>query len=543
MITAGSWKDLNKENQVLSAETINVLKKIGFPSMTPVQKSVTPYLLGYKDVAVEAITGSGKTLAYLVPSMEYIKKSAEGVAVVVLVPTHELAKQVFEVATKISTEFPQMIPQYVIGGSKVTEDIEAFNKIKPTLIIGTPGKLHELMVELPEATFRKMSLFVIDEADQILKMGLGGTLTSIFQKLPTQRRTGLFSATMNDALNEIIRTGMRNPMYVRVKSNDAQTPAELVNFYAIVDDKYKFCQLIEFIRTNLMDAKCILFVLNRQEVDFMFQTIKIALGENCPQIFPIYGRMTPKERSESIEAFRKVKKGIMLATDVMARGIDMPDIDWIIQFDAPPDYTMFVHRVGRTARIGRSGNAIIFLRDHEDCYIDYLKNTSDVIDMTEMKIPVPEDAEDILKRIRTAVSQSEEFYITSMKCVVAYVRSYSGYALELIFRLKELDFIALSEGFGLIRIPGMTEIRDRNIKQPGYLDKVNEWNKLHEEEWKPFAEKAYSMKDFGAAPEKKKDNNKKGKDNNKKGKDSKDKKAPPKHVQKPQSHAFHRMKK
>ncbi|EAY20989.1 DEAD/DEAH box helicase family protein [Trichomonas vaginalis G3] len=545
MITSGAWSDLNKNSEVLSEETINVLTKIGFPSMTPVQKSVTPYLLGHKDVAVEAVTGSGKTLAYLVPSMEYIKKSTDGLAVLVLVPTRELAQQVYEVAQSISAEFPAMVPQYVIGGSQVTADIETFNNVKPTILIGTPGKLHELMTELPDDTFRKLSLFIVDEADQILRNGLGGTLTAIFQKLPTQRRTGLFSATMNDALSEIIKTGMRNPMYIHIKSSESQAPSELTNFYAIVDPKYKFCQLIQFIRQRVINSKCIVFVLNRQEVDFMTDTIKIALGDSCPQIIPFHGKMAQSIRMENLESFRKLEKGILLSTDVAARGIDIPDIEWIIQYDAPQKESMFIHRIGRTARIGRSGSAIVFLREHEDGYIDFLERQQSV-SLLEMAVEVPDDSEEILQKIRKSVSSSEEFYLKSMKCVVAYVRSYSEHELNLLFRLRELDFIALAESFGLVRIPGMLEIKQRNEKKPGYLDLVDEWNKKHEDEWKPFAEKNYSIQDYGGVPEKKNANKNSKNDKDKKQGNKNDKnnnkKAPPKHFEKPKSRGFFKAK-
>ena len=526
MIVAGKWNDLNtKDNKILSKQTIDALNKIGFPSMTPVQKSVTPFLLGYKDVAVEAVTGSGKTLAFLVPAMEYIRKSEGGITVLVLVPTRELAKQVFEVAKLISTVFDKFVPQCAIGGTQISADLAAFEEIKPSILIGTPGKLHEMIESLPETVFKKLELFVVDEADQILNNGDSATLTKIFQSLPRQRRTGLFSATMNSALQEIIMTGMRNPAFIRIKSNDGLTPAELINFYSIVDPKYKFTQLVNFIRTKTKGAKAIIFVLNRQEVDFMNVTLKLILGEEY-EIFPIHGKMSQRDRDVSLGSFRESQCGILLATDVAARGIDIPDIEWIVQYDAPQDPSMFVHRVGRTARIGHSGNAIIFLREHEDAYVDFVGSTQGVT-MQELHLAVPEDADEILDKIRHAVAESEQNYLLSMKCMVAYVRSYGEHKLKLLMRLKELDLVALGESFGLIRLPGMPELRT-----PQYKPRVEEFNEMHHDLWEPYDKNDYKLTDFGGVPEKKK---KPGNANNQK-------RPPPKHIQQVQRKGFQKAK-
>ena len=497
MIKAGKWEVLNEDKEILSSETIDALGKVGFPSMTPVQKAVAPFLLGYKDVAVEAVTGSGKTLAFLVPAMEYIRRSESGLAVLVLVPTRELAKQVFEVAKTISSVFTKMVPQCAIGGCQVTEDLAEYEKINPNILIGTPGKLHEMIVSLPENSLKKLELFVIDEADQILNNGESATLTKIFQALPRQRRTGLFSATMNAALQEIINTGMRNPSFIKIKSNESQAPAELINFYTIVDPKYKFAQLVEFIRKKTPDSKAIVFVLNRQEVDFMNVTLKLALGDGY-RIFPIHGKMKQSDRDVSIQEFREAKQGILLATDVAARGIDIPNIEWIIQYDAPQDPSMFVHRVGRTARIGHEGNAIIFLREHEDAYIDFIASDQGIT-MRELNTPVPDDADKILETIRNSLHESEENYLLAMKCMVAYVRSYSEHKLKLLMRLKELDLVALGESFGLIRLPSMPELRE-----PNYVKRVKAFNETHQALWEKYDEKNFKITDFGGVPEKKK---------------------------------------
>jgi len=491
MITTRSWKELNEVSPILSSETIDLLEKLGYPTMTPVQEAVIPYFLKSRDVAVEAVTGSGKTLAYLIPALETILKFKSGLNVLVLVPTRELAKQVFDVATKIASHIDGFIPQFMIGGSQVVEDIEHYNKIKPTILIGTPGKLRELIDSMNDI-FKKIELFIIDEADQILQMGMEAHLTSIFQSIPRQRRTGLFSATMTPALHDIIKTGMRNPTFVRIKSSDSITPIELINFYAIVDPRKKFTQLVEFLRTRVAESKSIVFVLNGAIVDFFAETLRIALGSDT-KVFPIHGKMKQNDRSANLNSFRECKSGILLATDVAARGIDIPEIEWIIQFDAPQNPSMFIHRVGRTARIGNSGNAILFLRDHEDAYVDFLGQ--DQITMQEMSIESPNDGDEIMQKIRQAISQSEALYIKSMKAMVSYVRSYSEHKLKLLLRLKQLDLVALGDSFGLIRLPIMPELRGK----PG----VEEFNSQFSEMAEPYMKKNFQITDFGGVPEKK----------------------------------------
>ena len=489
MIKSGPWKDLN----ILSNNTIETLEKLGFLTMTPVQESVIPFLLKHRDVAVEAVTGSGKTLAYLIPSLEIIQKSSNNLTVLILVPTRELAKQVFEVANNISNLISNFIPQFIIGGSPVNEDIIKFNEIKPNILIATPGKLREFIDSLTDIIFKKIELFIIDEADQILQMGLEAHLTAILQSIPKQRRTGLFSATMTSALKEIIRTGMRNPMFIRIKSNNNITPIELINFYSIINPKWKFTQLIEFLRNNVQDNKAIIFVLNGAIVDYFSIILKL-IFQDLKEIYPLHGKMKQNERSKNLELFKNSKSGILLATDVAARGIDIPEIEWIIQFDAPQDPSMFIHRVGRTARIGHNGNAILFLRDHEDAYVDFLNQ--DGIVMQDMEIPIPNDSEDMINLIRNSISKDEELYKKSMRALVSYVRSYSEHKLKLLLRMKELDLILLADSFGLIKLPGMKETK-------GLLG-VEAFNNKFKNLSEHYDKKNFQITDFGGVPEKKK---------------------------------------
>lgn len=487
MTKTGPWSDINKVlPNSLSKETIESLEALNFPTMTPVQENVIPLLLNYKDVAVEAITGSGKTLAFLVPAIEFLKKYSSQkneLTVLILVPTRELAKQVLDVLTPFIQFHPFIKPQLLIGGCTADEDYEKYKEIVPNIIIATPGKLHDFITLLPSNEFKRLELFIVDEADQILKNGLENHLTAIFQALPKQRRTGLFSATLTSELLKITHAGMRNPVFLRIK-NEGATPVELVNFYTIVDPVYKLVQLILFLKNDVSNQKAIVFVLTGAIADYFTDVLRLFFGENDENnenyrpILPLYGQMEQPDRDKSLSTFKDKENAILVATDIAARGIDIPDVEWIIQFDAPQDPKMFIHRVGRTARIGNTGNAILFLREAEDAYVDYMTNQK--VDMRETEIEFDKDtAEEMLKKIRTHAMQTREFYEKGMRAMPSYARAYGEHKLKLLLIKKKVNFVDLGNSFGLVRLPAMPELKND-------LEKVSEYNEKYAEFNEPY---------------------------------------------------------
>lgn len=496
MGTAGPWSDINaKLPSALCEETIQSLNVLNKPTMTPVQRISLENLLNFKDVAVEAVTGSGKTLAYVVPAIEILRKYNPNpppiLTVLILVPTRELAQQVFDVISEF-IEFHKFIaPQLLIGGSQVVEDIKKFNESPPNIVVATPGKLNEFIHEMP-AAFKGIQLFVVDEADQILKNGMEAQLTYIFESIPRQRRTGLFSATLTPALHEIIRTGMRNPVFLKINTATA-TPSELSNFYAIVDPNYKFTQLIHFLRTECRDSKIILFVLTGFIAEYFHDALNVILKDEFNTI-AFYGKMSQNDRIEALQKFRDSKSSILIATDVAARGIDIPDIDWIVQYDAPQDWKMFIHRVGRTARIGNKGKAILFLREHEWCYVDFM--ASEKVVLLEREIGLPEDRDSILMAMREEGKNNSKFYEKSIRAMVSYARAYGEHKLNVVLRKKEVDWIALGNSFGLVRLPVMPEITDK--------EKAKEYNLKYAEYNVPYVKADAELPSDVSKPKKKK---------------------------------------
>lgn len=287
----GSWNSLNSSGtQILSEDTIHILESAGFPQMTSVQMTVIPKLLSHKDVAVEAETGSGKTLAFLIPTIEIFKRNPRSLCLIIA-PTRELATQILDV----SVIFFQNIPsKLLIGGNQIADDIESINATPPRLIIATPGRLFEL---LDIIDFKSIELLIVDEADKLLRDGMGPKLTKIFEKIPRQRRTGLFSATMSQSLRNIIYSGCRNPIFIRL-TTDKAVPETLVNWYCVVDPKKKLTQLISFLNGESHEGKAIVFVLTCAFVDFILDVFKCLLPPDR-SVFGLHGKMNQKGRDDN----------------------------------------------------------------------------------------------------------------------------------------------------------------------------------------------------------------------------------------------------
>lgn len=212
---------------------------------------------------------------------------------------------------------------------------------------------------------------MLDEADRLLDLGFKATINNILSYLPRQRRTGLFSATQTTEVTDLIRAGLRNPVLVSVKEKSTiNTPVLLQNYYKIVEPEEKFVQLLHFLRTKADSSKVMIFFPTCACVEYWLDVMPHFLKNR--KILGIHGKMKNK-RKNIVESFRNEDKSILLCTDVLARGLDVPEIYWVIQWDPPASATSFVHRVGRTARQGNDGCALVFLLPSEDAYVNFLK--------------------------------------------------------------------------------------------------------------------------------------------------------------------------
>ncbi|XP_062999924.1 ATP-dependent RNA helicase DDX55 [Elgaria multicarinata webbii] len=466
-VTEGTWGSLPVE---LSPGVALALQELRFSHMTPVQSATIPLFMTNKDVAAEAVTGSGKTLAFVIPIIEILLRREEKlkkmqVGAIVITPTRELAVQIDEVITHFTKHFPQFSQCLLIGGKNPMEDVERFKERGGNILVATPGRLEDMFRRKSEgldltSCVKSLDVLVLDEADRLLDMGFEASLNTILGFLPKQRRTGLFSATQTQEVENLVRAGLRNPVRISVKekgmaaSNTQKTPTRLQNYYMICNADEKFNQLVDFLRHHKPE-KHLVFFSTCACVEYYGKALE-SLIKNV-KIMCIHGKMKHK-RNRIFTDFRKLSSGILVCTDVMARGIDIPEVNWVLQYDPPSNASAFVHRCGRTARIGHLGNALVFLLPMEEAYINFLA-INQKCPMQEMKLQ--SNVANVLPKLKSLGLADRAVYEKGMKAFVSFVQAYAKHECNLIFRLKDLDFASLARGFALLKMPRMPELKGK----------------------------------------------------------------------------------
>lgn len=364
----------------LSSSCLEGVERLGFRFMTPVQSSTIPYFIQNKDVAVEAITGSGKTLAFVLPIIEILSRRPEPwspgeTGALILTPTRELATQIAGVVKPFLQDVSLNLI-LLIGGKDLQENIAGINTQGAHVVVATPGRLVDVLSRQDcnlASCVRSLEVLVLDEADRLLELGFEQSINTVLSYLPKQRRTGLFSATLNQDVKALIRAGMRNPVTITVKDKQTSadltpTPKSLSNSYLVCEAERKVLALFTLLQ-NLHDQKVIVFFATCASVNY-FGTLTRRLFPEMSILY-LHGKMHSR-RQKLFTQFSNCRSGSLMCTDVMARGVDFPSVDWVIQFDPPSCTKSFVHRCGRTARMGRKGRALVMLLPSEMPYVEFL---------------------------------------------------------------------------------------------------------------------------------------------------------------------------
>ncbi|EDW16688.1 probable ATP-dependent RNA helicase DDX55 homolog [Drosophila mojavensis] len=476
-----TWKSLDKPP--LSQPVLEVLQGFGFDLMTPVQTASIPLLLARKDVSAEAVTGSGKTLAFLVPMLEILQRrhnetpwTAKEIGALIISPTRELARQISEVLAQFLAheQLEHLNQQLIVGGNSIEEDIAALKQQSPCILVCTPGRLEDLFQRKGDdlnlaSRVKSLEFLVLDEADRLLDLGFKTSVNNILGYLPRQRRTGLFSATQTTEVTDLIRAGLRNPVLVSVKEKaSVNTPARLQNFYKIVEPEQKFLSLLQFLRSpTSKTGKVMVFFPTCACVEYWAEMLPSFLPDR--QVLGIHGKMKNK-RANVVERFRTEANSVLLCTDVLARGLDVPEIEWVVQWDPPSNASSFVHRVGRTARQGNEGNALVFLLPTEDAYIQFLK-LNQKVDLSELQEECIEANEAELRstveKLHQLQAADKGAYDKGMRAFVSHVRAYTKHECSAILRLKDLDLGKMATAYGLLQLPRMPELK--NYQGNGYI--------------------------------------------------------------------------
>ena len=462
-----TWEETGLKPELVSVIT----HQLEFTTPTPVQKASIPLFISNKDVCVESCTGSGKTLCFVMPIFHKLlarESSSSLPFALILTPSRELANQIFEVAKQINSHLGDNYTiDCFIGGRSLPEDIQKIENGAGQIIIATPGRLDDLLGKENTINFKDIEILVLDEADRLLDLGFKEKIHSIIEKVPKQRRTGLFSATMTTQVEALVRAGLRNPAYisVKVKSSISQNkkehtkhylPKGLSNYYSLMESYYdKFPGLVGFLKSHL-NEKIIVFLGTCASTNFYTHILPKAV--EGMSFYRLHGKMKQSQRDRVYEQFSNSDKGVLLTTDLIARGIDFQDINWIVQFDAPQNPDYFVHRIGRTARANKVGNTILFLLNKEDSYLNFLKMRN--IEMNYIEL---EKNYECYHTMKNTVLNDREIYEKAQSAFVGYLRYYKEHQLSYIFEFKHLDLGYLAQSFCLLRIPRVKEILGKSI--------------------------------------------------------------------------------
>ncbi|XP_023944826.2 probable ATP-dependent RNA helicase DDX55 homolog [Bicyclus anynana] len=472
-------KDWTKITPALSQPVLSCINKQGFESMTPIQAAVIPLILSCKDVVAEAVTGSGKTLAFVVPMLELLIKRAKEaplrkdfVYAVVISPTRELALQTFKVIEQFLREpaLSELSLSLLVGGRSIEADAESMQR-GAQIAVCTPGRLQDLLAERKHLNLpgrvKDLEFLVLDEADRLLDLGFTATLNTILQYLPRQRRTGLFSATQTKQLQDLVRAGLRNPVLISVKEKASiSTPISLENYYVIVEPQDKLLFLLNFIR-NRKIWKGLFFLPTCACVDYWADALPALLPDI--KMFAIHGKMKQK-RNKILDTFRATENAILLCTDLMARGLDIPAVEWVLQWEPPSSPAALVHRAGRSARGGAAGCSLLPLLPSEEAYVPFIRANQQVElkDWTDSgdKLTITDKLRNkVLSILHEQQKKDRAVLDKGQRAFVSHVRAYSKHECSLLLRLAELPLGHVATSYGLLKLPRMPELRDEHRRQ------------------------------------------------------------------------------
>ncbi|KAI6109596.1 DEAD-domain-containing protein [Pisolithus sp. B1] len=368
-----SFRELGLIDPLLEA-----LEKVQFKSPTEIQSQVLPHALQGRDIIGVAETGSGKTAAFALPILQKLWEEPKGLFAVVLAPTRELAYQ-------ISQQFECLV---LIGGVDKMPQAVALAK-RPHIIVATPGRLNDHLQSTKGFSLRSLKFLVMDEADRLLDMDFGPEIDQILKVIPKERTTYLFSATMTTKVAKLQRASLSNPVRIEVSSK-YQTVSTLLQYYLFVPLIHKDVHLI-YLANELASNSIIIFtrtVHDAQRLSIMLRTL------GFPAV-PLHGQLSQSQRLGSLNKFKTGGRKVLVATDVASRGLDLPSVDVVINFDVPTHSKDYIHRVGRTARAGRAGKSITIVTQYD---VELLQRIEKVIEKKLDMWPVSKEEVMLLKQ-------------------------------------------------------------------------------------------------------------------------------------------------
>lgn len=566
------------ESMQLHPRLVQVLQKavgangFGFERPTNVQVKSIPAVLSGKDLLVKSETGSGKTLSYLLPIVHKLQaieprvSRDDGCLALILAPTRELCLQILETANKLIQPFVYLVPGAIIGGEKKKAEKARLRK-GICLLIATPGRLADHLVNTQSFNYSQLQFLVLDEADRLLDMGFEKQITQILSiidgnnnsqsdsdgndgsRTKVKRQNILVSATINSGVQELARMSLKKPLMVDADDSVAankggakpehenfSTPHQLMQHFILVPAKARLVALTCFLRQELnhnpnTKSKIVVFMSTCDAVDFHYAlfgktawpasrkknsdsnnkkdaaavagddssapaaNISSSLFGGNGAVFRLHGNIPQHERMTAFKNFCTSTSGVLLCTDVAARGLNLPTVQWIVQYDPPTETRDYVHRVGRTARSGNQGSSLLFLMPSESEYLDHLQKHGLTMAALSLEKTIARVGKyggfmRSNKKLAHEVVQSDlqflydqtvladkELFALACQAFHSFVRSYATHTNDTraIFHVRSLHFGHIAKSFALREPPASSKVRDtgRNAKR-GTLQKRKE---------------------------------------------------------------------
>lgn len=445
--TEVSSGDMFSPESFQSLEICNELKtaiaEMGFKNMTKIQSKSIPVALKGHDVLAAAKTGSGKTLSFLIPAVQLLYKTRfrreQGTGVLIITPTRELALQILNVAKEVMKNL-NFTYGLVMGGTNIKTEQHKLSK-GVNVLVSTPGRLLDHLVNAEGFVYSNLLSLIIDEADAILKQGFEEEMNQILAILPKQRQTMLFSATQTKKVDDLSRVSLTNPVLIGLNEEESIATVEtLEQGYVVVEPDRKFLLLYTFLKLNA-NKKIMVFISSCDAVKF-YSSLLNYVDLN---VMDIHGRQKQQKRTTTFLDFCKKESGILLCTDVAARGLDIPSVDWIIQYDPPDQPDEYIHRVGRTARMQKQGKALLYLLPQELGFLRYLKKAR--VPLNEFQFADNKLA-NIQAQFERLIEKNYHLHKAARDGYRGYLHAYSAHHQKDIFDVSQLDLQKVGRAFG-----------------------------------------------------------------------------------------------
>ncbi|KAL4232674.1 ATP-dependent RNA helicase [Mactra antiquata] len=447
----------------LSKKTLKGLAECKYEKPTDIQRESLGLALNGNDVLGAAKTGSGKTLAFILPVLENLFKLKwshfDGLGALIISPTRELAFQTFEVLKKVGRNH-DLSAGLVIGGKPLKEEAGRINRTN--IVVCTPGRLLQHMDETAYFSADSLKILVLDEADRILDLGFAQTMNAIIENLPPERQTMLFSATQTRSVKDLARLSLHDPMYVSVHENAIEsTPTQLEQNYVVCELHDKLNMLWSFLKNHLK-SKILVFLTSCKQVKYVHEALGL-LQPGIP-VLALHGGMPQLRRVEVYNKFMVKQRVCLIATDIAARGLDFPAVNWVLQLDCPEDGNTYIHRAGRTARYEKDGESLLVLMpSEEEAMVKQLKDKKIPIEKIRIN---QQRLYSIQPKLEANCAADHELKALAQRAFVTYLRSIFLMKDKNVFDVHALDIEKYARSLGLAIAPKVRFLkRDQKRKE------------------------------------------------------------------------------